>query len=178
MDFVAIDFETANAQQASACSLALTVVKNNQVTDQLYSLLNPHTYFDQRNIRIHGITADDIQEAPTLAELWPHIASFFQADKLVAAHNARFDCSVLQKSLQAFDLPPAQFAVIDSLQTSRRLLKGFENYRLNTVCQNLNIKLEHHHNALDDSLACANILLWQAKHFGQENLLPFIKTPQ
>jgi DNA polymerase-3 subunit epsilon len=176
LDFVAIDFETANAKRSSPCSLALTVVEKDQVTDQLYSLLDPQTYFDSRNIKIHGITAADTQDAPTLADLWPHIAYFFQPGKLVAAHNARFDCSVLQNTLERYHLPRANFAVIDSLQTSRKLLKGFENYRLNTVCEKLNIQLEHHHNALDDSLACANILLWQQKHFGKSCLFPFVKN--
>lgn len=41
MNFVAFDFETANAKRNSACSLALTVVQNNQIVDELYSLINP-----------------------------------------------------------------------------------------------------------------------------------------
>ena len=39
MNFVAFDFETANAKRNSACSLALTVVQNNQIVDELYSLI-------------------------------------------------------------------------------------------------------------------------------------------
>ncbi len=41
MNFVSIDFETANAKRNSACSLALTVVRNDQIVDDLYSLINP-----------------------------------------------------------------------------------------------------------------------------------------
>lgn len=175
MNFTAIDFETANGHRDSACSLAITVVKNNQIVDQLYSLLNPQTYFDRRNISIHGIHESDVQDAPTIADLWPHISTLFQPDKLIVAHNARFDCSVLQNSLNAFSLSAESFAVLDTLQSSRRLLKGFENYRLNTVCKNLNIQLLHHHNALADSIACAKIAIWQENQFGQDALLPFIK---
>ena len=36
MNFIAIDFETANEKRASACSLGLTIVENGQVTKQLY----------------------------------------------------------------------------------------------------------------------------------------------
>ncbi|CAI2581589.1 hypothetical protein AKUH4B406M_04750 [Apilactobacillus kunkeei] len=39
MNFVAIDFETANNQRASACSLALTVVRDNKVVDEFYTLI-------------------------------------------------------------------------------------------------------------------------------------------
>ena len=35
MNFIAMDFETASAKRYSACSLALTVVRNNQITDEL-----------------------------------------------------------------------------------------------------------------------------------------------
>ncbi|MCC3236144.1 exonuclease, partial [Pediococcus acidilactici] len=37
------------------------------------------------------------------------------------------------------------------------------------------IELEHHHNALDDSLACANILLYEKKQFGADAISSFIR---
>ncbi|HAP9759789.1 TPA: exonuclease, partial [Enterococcus faecium] len=46
----------------------------------------------------------------------------------------------------------------------------FPNHRLNTVCENLNIQLDHHHDALEDSRACAEILLYQEKKFGTDPL--------
>lgn len=64
MNFVAFDFETANAKRNSACSLALTVVQNNQIVDELYSLINPKTNFDYRNIAIHGIKPQMVADSP------------------------------------------------------------------------------------------------------------------
>ena len=56
MDFVAIDFETANEKRASACSLGITVVKNNKITEEKYWLIKPCPFrFESRNIMIHGI---------------------------------------------------------------------------------------------------------------------------
>lgn len=176
MNFVSIDFETANAKRNSACSLALTVVRNDQIVDELYSLINPQAPFHWRNTQIHGLRTQDVAEAPTFSELWPHILPFFSPDKLVVAHNARFDCSVLKHSLALYNIPQPNFLVLDTLATSRSYFKGFQNYKLNTICQNLNIKLEHHHNALDDSRACADILLYQLSHFGNNNLNSFIKS--
>ncbi len=49
------------------------------------------------------------------------------------------------------------------MKSSRRLFPEFPNHRLNTVCENLNIQLDHHHDALEDSRACAEILLYQEK---------------
>ena len=39
MDFIAMDFETANRKRASACSLALVVVQQNKVVDSFTPLL-------------------------------------------------------------------------------------------------------------------------------------------
>lgn len=175
MDFVAMDFETASAKRASACSLALTIVKQDKIVDEFYSLINPQTEFNWRNIQVHGIHEQDVKDAPTFPELWEHIHALFSPDQLVVAHNAPFDNSVLRKSLEFYDLPAVKYFTLDTVRTSRQLLPGFSNYKLNTVCSELDIDLEHHHNALDDAQACANILIYQSQHFGATPLKQFIK---
>ncbi|KRN28520.1 3'-5' exonuclease [Liquorilactobacillus mali] len=174
MNFVAFDFETANAKRNSACSVALTVVENNQVIDELYSLINPQASFYWRNTQIHGIREKDVLDAPTFAELWPHISNFFTKDRLIVAHNANFDCSVLSHTLQLDNLTVPNYLVLDTLTTSRNLL-DLDNYKLNTICSNLDITLKHHHNALDDSRACADILLYQIRNYGIDKISNYIK---
>ena len=39
--FVAIDFETANAQRCSICSVGLVVVKDGEIVDRIYRLIRP-----------------------------------------------------------------------------------------------------------------------------------------
>ena len=39
LDFVALDFETANKFKNSACSLAVITVKDGQITKKAYSLI-------------------------------------------------------------------------------------------------------------------------------------------
>lgn len=63
-----------------------------------------------------------------------------------------------------------------TVRTSKTLFPEFENHKLNTVSKKLGISLDNHHNALDDSLACANILLYQANHFGLESLKKLVKV--
>lgn len=174
MNFVAFDFETANSKRNSACSLALSVVRNNQIVDEFYSLINPQSAFSTYNTRIHGIHQEDTIDAPTFAELWPHISTFFSPEKIVVAHNATFDCSVLAKTLEHYNLDIPTFAVLDTLKTSRYFFNNFPNQKLNTICSELQIPLQHHHNALDDATACANILLYQIQNFGANNLKSFV----
>lgn len=168
MNFVAMDFETANRYPESACSLALVMVRDNQIIDRFYTVINPQMPFDSQNVKIHDITADDIKDAPTMAELWPKIKDLFKPGMLVAAHNARFDTNVMKQSLARYGIDEPHYLVIDTLKTSRIFEPNLKDHKLNTVSDALNVDLWHHHNALSDSEACAGILIAQNKEFGNE----------
>ncbi|KRK72529.1 3'-5' exonuclease [Lacticaseibacillus nasuensis] len=176
MDFIAMDYETANRKRASACSVALVVVRQNRIVDSFYSLINPEDSFDGANIGIHGITPAMVQDAPNFATLWPHIQALFTPTSIVTAHNSPFDVSVLRRSLERYDLPVPHYQVIDTVKTSKALLPGLPNYRLDTVSAAMHIPLAHHHNALQDSYACARILLQQGLEFGMARLNPLLRT--
>ncbi|USS87782.1 3'-5' exonuclease [Fructilactobacillus hinvesii] len=174
MNFIAIDFETAASQRASACSVALTVVRDNQVVDEFYSLINPETSFNWRNVQVHGIHQRDVQQAPTFPAIWEIIKPFFKPHRLVIAHNNRFDNSVLKKSIERYGLLVPHYQTLDTVKTAKQFYPEFPNHKLNTVSERLGITLNHHHNALDDSRACAQILLTERKQFGSAALQPFI----
>ena len=79
MDFVAIDFETANEKRASACSLGITVVKNNKITEEKYWLIKPCPFrFESRNIMIHGIREEDVIDEKEFDKLWPEIKPYIR----------------------------------------------------------------------------------------------------
>ncbi|MDF7672399.1 3'-5' exonuclease [Lactobacillus sp. ESL0701] len=168
MNFIAMDFETANRHPESACSLALVMVRNNQIVDRFYTVINPQMPFDARNIQIHDITAADVEDAPTMAEVWPQIKALYQPGMLVAAHNARFDTNVMRQSLARYDIQEPHYFVIDTLQTSKLFEPELKDHKLDTVANSLNVELWHHHNALSDSEACAGILISQDQQFGDE----------
>ena len=68
--WVAIDFETANALRGSPCSVGLVKVKEGQIVEEWSSLIRPpdgRDHFDAFNTAIHGITADQVRDAPG----WP-----------------------------------------------------------------------------------------------------------
>ncbi|KRK63784.1 Exonuclease RNase T and DNA polymerase III [Companilactobacillus tucceti DSM 20183] len=170
MNFVAMDFETANGHRTSACSLALVLVRNSQIVDSFYTLINPLENFSPRNIQIHHIRPQDVQDAPTFDKIWPHIKPLFDTSHLVVAHNASFDNSVLKNTLTNFGILPPKYLTIDTVKTSRKFYPDLPNHKLDTVSRNLQIDLEHHHNALDDSVACAKILLKTEQDFGTEQI--------
>ncbi|WP_027108264.1 3'-5' exonuclease [Lacticigenium naphthae] len=175
MDFVAIDFETANRERHSACSLALTIVKNSEIVGEYYSLIKPPTFFDRQNIRIHGIQEEDVQFSPIFPEVWQDIREYFTPNQLIVAHNLPFDRGVLNKTLAYYDIETPHFQTLCSVQASRKLLKELPNHKLNTVSSHLNIPLKRHHHALDDSLASAGIILRLEEQYGTTPFRPLIK---
>lgn len=156
-DFIAIDFETANRNRNSACSLALIVVEENQIVNKKHWYINPPTddfYFSY----LHGIKKSTVLNAPTLAELWETELKFYIENKLIVAHNASFDISVLQTSLSEAGITQPKIQYLDTVEYARNFFPTLENHKLPTVCKFLGISLNHH-NALSDAEACAQIVI-------------------
>ncbi|MFT8362472.1 MAG: exonuclease domain-containing protein [Sporolactobacillus sp.] len=156
LSYVAIDFETANSQYSSACSVGLTKVVNSQIIDSFHALINPEEPFSESNCRIHGIYPQDVTDAPTIGTLADKLFRFIDGLPLVA-HNAPFDMKVLQKSLTKYGYTFPKLSYFCSLALSRRFLNLPSN-RLNIVAANYGISF-HHHLAADDSRVCAEIIL-------------------
>jgi DNA polymerase III subunit epsilon len=162
MRFVAIDFETANHQADSACQLAAVVVRDAQIVEQRSWLIRPpRMYFSARNIAIHGIRPKDVQNAPTMEEVWGELQPLLDGEVLVA-HNARFDLGVLVSSLSAFDVacPDLEFTCTRSL--ARGAWPGRPGYGLKPLGVWLGVDFKHH-DALEDARCCALIALAVAK---------------
>lgn len=54
-DFAAIDFETANFERCSVCSVGVVVVRGGEIVDNFYSLIQPEpNYYHWRCTQVHG----------------------------------------------------------------------------------------------------------------------------
>ena len=158
MDFIAIDFETANEKRHSPCSLGITIVKNNKIIDEKYWLIRPcQMRFTPMNIMIHGIRETDVENEKEFNELWEELFPYFD-NTLIVAHNASFDISVLRKTLDLYNIPYPNFNYCCTMVMSRNFFPNLENAKLNTVNNYLGYEFNHHH-ASADATACANILL-------------------
>jgi len=169
MDFVAIDFETANRCRESACAIGLTYVENMEIVDQEYHLIKPTPfYFDAINQSVHGISERKVEESPTFDQVWERIKDKLQQKQLVA-HNASFDFSVLRYALKAYNIPLPDITYGCTLQLFRKLGLPLENNKLSTLARYYNLSLDHHH-ALSDSVVCAQIAIALMKDLKMSNL--------
>lgn len=158
-NFVAIDFETANAKRSSVCSVGIVVVENHQVVDEYYSLIHPTpNYYMSINTSIHGLTAADTAHAPLFPEVWQQIAPRVRNYPLVA-HNSPFDESCLKAVFLAYGMPYPAYQFYCTCRTARRLLPDLPNHKLHTVADYCGFDLRAHHHALADAQACAHIAL-------------------
>lgn len=156
MDFIAVDFETPNRKNDAICSMGITLVKNNEVVFSRNVLVNPCTYFDYANIKIHGITEEEVEEAPTFAEIWEEYSKYFNHYPVVM-HNADFDTSVLYKAAckAKVIMPDMDFYCTKQLCEENYQI---EKYNLESICKWLGIELNNH-NSGSDSLATAKVML-------------------
>jgi len=158
LDFVAIDFETANEKRNSACALGITVVKGGEIVQEKYWLIKPYeNRFEPMNIWIHGITEQDVVNEPTFDEIWVEIKPYLEG-KFVIAHNAAFDISVLRRTLDTYNIPYPSFQYACTVVMSKNYYDGVANYKLNTIARALGIEFKHHH-ASEDATAAARIFI-------------------
>ncbi|MFZ3580151.1 3'-5' exonuclease [Virgibacillus sp. DJP39] len=173
MNFISIDFETANEKRHSPCAIGIVVANETGIVDEFYSLINPLMEFSSFNIRVHGIIEEDVSDAPTFPEIWPKFRSYL-TDNTVIAHNASFDMSVLRKTLDYFNLTYPDMEYLCTVEISKRIWPDLMNHRLNTVAAHHRITFEHHH-ALEDARVAALVLVKAIQENGAEHLDDFIK---
>ena len=100
-DFAAIDFETANSERSSVCSVGIVIVRGGEIVDKFYSLIKPEPeYYSYVCMRVHGLCAADTEDAPVFPEVWKQIEPKIAGLPLVA-HNKAFDESCLKAVFRA-----------------------------------------------------------------------------
>ena len=159
-DFAAIDFETANEQPSSVCSVGVVVVRGGRIVDTFYSLIHPEPeYYQWFCQRVHGLSAEDTDSAPVFPEIWAKITPKIEGLPLVA-HNARFDEGCLKAVFRVYQMDYPDYEFFDTLAASRRHFGSrLPNHQLQTVSAACGFDLENHHHALADAEACAAIAL-------------------
>jgi len=163
MDFVAIDFETADRKTQAICSCALVLVRNGEIKDTKEWLIKPsvETSFDNSNL--HGITYETVMNKPTFDLVWPEIRSYIEG-QLVLAHNAKsadinFLIKALENNTNSNEIP--EFEFFCSMELAKKLLPG-EKYGLKHLAQRFEIDFEHH-DALSDATATVCLVLAMSK---------------
>ena len=171
---VAIDFETANEMISSVCALGIAVIDGNKITAVKHWLIKPpELRFNYFNSRLHNITAKEVDKKPEFYRIWPSIKKYLEGN-IIIAHNAGFDMAVLRSVLRVYQIEIPELYYACTVCLSRKVWRGFDNYRLNTVADKLAISFQHH-NAREDACTCARIAITAAEHLMAGSLFELIE---
>ena len=131
--FAAIDFETANGKRSSICSIGIAILEDDWVVDSIYTLVRPTPNFYTRwTTAIHGLTAEDTNDALCFEEAWESIAPKLK-DLPLVAHNSPFDEGCLKAAHEVYDLAYPKYPFYCTCRLSRKMYPFLVNHQLQTV---------------------------------------------
>ncbi|MDP9836821.1 DNA polymerase-3 subunit epsilon [Neorhizobium huautlense] len=162
MKTIAIDFETANEQRGSACSVGLAWIENGKVVRVEERLIRPKDMrFSSFNIAIHGIRPEQVEDAGEFPEVMDEFADDFAGATMIA-HNASFDFSVWRACLDQYRQSYPQLSYLCSVKMAQKVWPHLGSHKLNILAQHLGLSFLHH-NAAEDAAICAEASLAIAK---------------
>ena len=158
LNFAAIDFETANNERSSVCSVGIVIVRDGKIVDKFYSLIKPEPeYYNYWCSQVHGLSLDDTMEAPVFPDVWAQIEPMIEGLPLVA-HNKAFDESCLKAVFRVYQMDYPDYDFHCTCIASRKVWpEGPHN--LDIIAARCGYDLENHHHALADAEAYAAIAL-------------------
>ena len=167
--YCVLDLETTgfSAVADRITEVGIMKVKNGEVLEEFSEFVNPQRHIPERVTEVTNITDDMVKDAPTIEELFPRILEFIKGSVLVA-HNADFDIGFLIQNAKrlGYDF---EYPYIDTLAMARAIFPNFTKYKLGKIADNLGIKVEVAHRALDDvdtTVKVFNVMMKEIKDRG------------
>jgi DNA polymerase-3 subunit epsilon len=158
VDFVVLDFETANPSLSSICQVGIAGFGDGTLRFALESLVDPEDYFDGMNVSIHGITEEMVIGSPKWPDVYPSVARFL-CEQIAVSHTA-FDRVAFQRACEKYGLQEVPCTWLDSARVVRRTWSCFSKsgYGLSNVAAHFGIEYCAH-NAFEDARCAGEIML-------------------
>ncbi|WP_117192752.1 3'-5' exonuclease [Rhizobium terrae] len=154
MKTIAIDFETANEQRGSACSVGLAWIEDGQVVRVEERLIRPKDMrFSSFNVAIHGIRPEHVEDADEFPDVMDEFVDEFRGATMIA-HNAAFDFSVWRACLDVYRQSYPELSYLCSVKMAQKVWPHLISHKLNILASHLGLSFLHH-NAAEDAAVCA-----------------------
>lgn len=157
--YVVFDLETTglSALKDKIIEIGAVKVQNGKITEKFSTFVNPRVPISFEIEKLTGINDNMVLEAQEITEILPEFLEFCRGSVMVA-HNAAFDISFIRQACKEQGLEQ-EFTVLDTVALARILLPALSKYKLDVVAKALGVSLEHHHRAVDDAGATAEIFV-------------------
>ena len=102
---------------------------------------------------IHGITPDDVKDAPSWEKTAPEVTSRLKG-RIMLAQNARYERDWLSHHQRAAGQPFERYGpTVDTMTIAKQHLPDLPNYRLQTISEEVGVPYTAGHRAEHDTLA-------------------------
>lgn len=171
--YCVLDLETTgfSAVTEKITEVGIMKVKNGEVIDEFSCFVNPEKHIPQRVTEVTNITDDMVKDAETIEQVFPKILDFIK-DSVLVAHNAPFDMGFLKQNAKLLGYE-FDYTYIDTLSLAKDLFPDYKKYKLGKIAENLGIKVEVAHRALDDvdtTVKVFNVMLDMLKKRGAKKV--------
>lgn len=116
-DYVVVDVEGNGARPPELVEVAVVPVRRGKIEKARTWLLRPPTPISWQAHKIHGISNDDVANAPAVDEVAQEIRAAL-GNAIPVGHGVHVDVDVLRRSLPGWEPPVA----LDTLKLARRAL--------------------------------------------------------
>ncbi len=171
--YCVLDLETTGFSAVSEriTEVGIMKIKNGEVIDEFSCFVNPEKHIPQRVTEVTNITDDMVKDAETIEKVFPKILEFIK-DSVLVAHNAPFDIGFLKQNAKNLGYE-FDYTYLDTLSLAKDLFPDYKKYKLGKIAENLGIKVEVAHRALDDvdtTVKVFNVMLKMLKERGAKKL--------
>ena len=160
LPFAVLDVETTGLSGARDRIIEIAVVRcdtTGAIVDEWESLIDPGC--DPGPTHIHGISATDLDGAPTFADIAPELVDLLDGH-MICAHNLSFDASFLFHEFDRTAVAPPTGPALCTLELARAVLgdSGQTTFSLAACAAALGIPHPDAHRALADTRVTAQVL--------------------
>jgi DNA polymerase III subunit epsilon len=158
--FVVVDLETTGGspRDSRITEVGAVRVTGGERIGTFQALVNPGEPIPPYISHLTGIDDFLVREEPPIEAVLPAFLEFARG-AIFVAHNARFDFSFLNENLRRLDYPALEGPPVCTAKLARRVVwPDVPNVRLQTLAQYFRTRVKPIHRALDDALACAEVL--------------------
>lgn len=135
LTYAVVDVEGNGQQPPDPVELAVVPIVGGAVGEPVSWLLRPAAPIRYFATRIHGLTNEDVADAPEFAGIEAEVLHALEGATLVA-HNAHVDLDILKRRLgDGWRCPE----VFDTLKLARRLAPGQDSYRLGALVRHFEL---------------------------------------
>ena len=171
--YCVLDLETTGLsfRTEKITEVGIMKVKNGEVIDEFSCFVNPEKPIPEKVVEVTNITDEMVKDAETIDVVLPKVLEFV-GDSVLVAHNADFDIGFLKYNAKELGLE-LNNTYIDTLRLAKELFPDYKKYKLGIIAENLGIKVEVAHRALDDvdtTVKVFNVMISMLKEKGVKKI--------